>query len=145
MHVAGILASKGADVATVAPEATVAEAVASLQRHGIGALVVSADGRHIEGIISERDVVRCLAEIGGDALERPVADLMTAEVRTCRPGDRVDTLMAAMTEHRIRHLPVVDDEGVLVGIVSIGDVVKHRVQELEHEQQQLIEYVRTGR
>ena len=145
MHVAGILATKGTDVATIPPDAPLCDAIELLRDRGVGALVVSADGRRIEGIISERDVVRRLADRGAETLDQTVGALMTTEVRTCRAEDQVDTLMAMLTEHRIRHLPVVDGDGALAGIISIGDVVKHRVQELEQEQQQLIEYVRTGR
>jgi CBS domain-containing protein len=145
VHVSGILSAKGHEVTTVTPEAPVADAVALLRDQKLGALVVSADGRHIDGILSERDVVRRLADVGTDVLTLAVSELMTSTVRTCKATDTIDSLMAPMTEHRIRHLPVVDDEGLLAGIVSIGDVVKHRMQELENDQQQLIEYVRSGR
>jgi CBS domain-containing protein len=144
MRVSGILASKGATVATIPPDATVADAAGELRLRGVGALVVSGDGRHIEGILSERDVVRRLAERGEHALSERVAELMTTNVRTCTPDDAVDDLMRRMTEHRMRHLPVVVD-GELAGIVSIGDVVKWRVEELEDEARRLHDYVTTGR
>lgn len=144
MRVSGILASKGSIVATIAPTATVAEAADQLRTRGVGALVVSDDGRRIEGIVSERDVVRRLAERGELVLSDQVATVMTAEVRTCAPEDAAEDLMRLMTEHRIRHLPVSVDD-ILVGIVSIGDVVKWRVTELEDETRQLHDYITTGR
>lgn len=144
MRVSGILATKGATVATIAPRATVAEATDELRLHGIGALVVSPDGRTIEGILSERDVVRALAERGDRILREPVADLMTATVWTCAPEDSVEDLMRTMTDRRTRHLPVVF-EGELAGIVSIGDIVKCRLTELEDETRQLHDYIATGR
>jgi len=110
----------------------------------VGALVVSDDGRRIEGIVSERDVVRRLAERGELVLSDQVATVMTAQVRTCAPEDAAEDLMRLMTEHRIRHLPVSVDD-TLVGIVSIGDVVKWRVTELEDETRQLHDYITTGR
>jgi len=144
MRVSGILASKGSTVATIAPRASVAEAADELRRHGIGALVVSSDGRSIDGIISERDIVLRLAEAGADVLSQPVADVMTSEVQTCSMDDTCDELMRVMTEQRTRHLPVVADGG-LAGIVSIGDVVKRRVNELEDETRHLHDYIVTGR
>lgn len=144
MRVSGILASKGNAVATIAPTARVAEAADQLRLHGVGALVVSADGSRIDGIVSERDVVRHLAERGAHVLDEPVAELMTADVRTCSPDDHVEDLMRRMTELRARHLPVVVD-GRLTGIISIGDVVKWRVTELEDEARKLHDYITTGR
>ena len=144
MRVSGILASKGSAVATIAPQASVADAADQLRRHGIGALVVSNDGRSIDGIISERDIVLRLAEAGGDVLGQPVSAVMTAEVQTCTMDDTCDELMRVMTEQRTRHLPVVADGG-LAGIVSIGDVVKRRVTELEDETRHLHDYIVTGR
>ncbi len=144
MNVAAILASKGTDVATIARGAPVSEAIAVLRRWGVGALVVSDDGCAILGVVSERDVVRGLAEVGVACLDHPVAELMSTNLRTCRPTDIAEQLMAVMTEQRVRHLPVVDDAGMLCGIVSIGDVVKARVEALERDQAQLVEYVRTG-
>lgn len=144
MRVSGILASKGSTVATVPPSAPVREALESLRTHGVGALVVSADGTSIVGIVSERDLVRSLAERGDGVLDETVTEVMTTEVRTCAPDDHVDDLMRLMTEHRMRHLPVLDDDA-LAGIISIGDVVKWRVTELEEEARQLHDYITTGR
>lgn len=141
MNVQGILKGKGADVATIGPDASLGDATAALRDHGVGALVVSADGSKIDGIISERDVVRALAGHGGSTLGRSVSSAMSGDVVTCRAGDTVDELMAMMTDRRIRHLPVVDDAGALAGIISIGDVVKSRLGELEHENDQLYEYI----
>ena len=127
-----LIQSKGSFVATIGADATVSEVVAALARHSVGALV--------EGIVSERDVVRQLHEVGGALLAQPVSSIMTAAVHTCSPDDEVDSLMATMTEHRIRHLPVVRD-GMLVGIVSIGDVVKCRMEELDNDRTALVNYI----
>ena len=144
MRINSILNDKGDDVATVSPETTVAEALTSLADHGVGALVVSGDGSTVAGIISERDIVRALAVQGADTLDHPVRRLMTETVITCTRQDTVDSQMANMTEQRVRHVPVVEDE-VLTGIISIGDVVKHRVGELESETRHLKDYITTGR
>jgi len=144
MRVSGILAAKGATVATIAPEARISDAAAELRLRGVGALVVSADGRHIDGILSERDIVRRLAERGEHALGETVEDVMVTRVNTCAPEDSAEHLMRVMTEHRHRHLPVVSDD-VLVGIVSIGDVVKSRLTELEEEARSMHDYITTGR
>src|SRR5690242_2629770 len=144
MRISGLLREKGDYVATVPPGATVREVLAGLAEHGVGALVVSADGEHIEGIVSERDIVRALHHRGTPVLDEAVTAVMTAEVATCEPDAEVDSLMAVMTERRIRHVPVVDADR-LVGIVSIGDVVKHRVHDLEHENSALVEYIQSGR
>lgn len=135
-----ILERKGAEVYTIARQVSVATAAEQLADHGIGALVVSADGRAVEGIVSERDLVRSLAQRGATALELTVEDVMSAEVTTCRPDTTIDQLMALMTERRIRHIPVLDDGG-LVGLVSIGDVVKTRLDELEVQAEALADYV----
>ena len=140
MQVSVLLQSKGSEVVTVAPERPVAEVLAVLARHGIGAVVVTGDDRHIDGVLSERDVVRALAREGAAALDRAAAQLMTAAVVTCEPDTTVEQLMAMMTERRIRHLPVVD-RGALAGIVSIGDVVKHKISTLQFERDQLDSYV----
>ena len=132
MNVQGILQAKGADVVTIRPDATVAELVAGLNGERIGAMVVSEDGEGVDGIVSERDVVRALAALGSRAVEQRVAEIMTRSVRTCAPTDGVKSLMELMTTHRIRHVPVVAD-GRLVGIVSIGDVVKNRLDEMATE------------
>lgn len=144
MLVATIIHEKGSNVATISPRATLTDAASELRLRSVGALVVSSDGRSIGGIISERDIVRRLAERGQAALAESVESVMTNEVRTCGPDDTCDDLMRVMTEHRMRHLPVVVD-GVLAGIVSIGDVVKHRVEELEQEARTLHDYITTGR
>ena len=145
MYVESILAAKGADVATITPDATVRDAVALLNDRRVGALVVSADGRRIDGILSERDIVRGLGARSTDALDLAVADLMTSEVTTCGEKDTIEQLMWLMTERRVRHLPVADDGGGLAGIVSIGDVVKYRLGQLESENQALYEYITQGR
>lgn len=144
MLVRTILAQKGTEVDTVAPTATVASAVDALAQRRIGALVVSPDGSVIEGILSERDIVRGLAEQGPGVLDQPVSSLMTSEVTTCVADDTADLLMGLMTDQRIRHLPVVEG-GLLCGLISIGDVVKARVGELQVETQTLHEYIHTGR
>ena len=144
MHVAGLLKSKGDEVATVAPSATIGVVVAALAERGVGALVVSDDGTHIDGIVSERDVVRALARHGSALLDHEVATIMTREVATCDLSTTVDELSTLMTEGRYRHVPVVVD-GALSGIVSIGDVVKSHISELEQEKQTLHEYISQGR
>lgn len=140
MRISALLAAKGSDVATIAPDATVATLVRLLAERGIGALVVSTDGERIEGIVSERDVVRRMVQVGGDVRDEPVSAIMSTEVATCGPDDAVDHLMAVMTEQRVRHVPVVAD-GRLCGIVSIGDVVKSRIHELERDRSELMEYI----
>ncbi|MDN3351631.1 CBS domain-containing protein [Actinomadura sp. DC4] len=140
MRITEILRRKGEDVATIKPEAEVRALLALLAEHNIGAVVVSTDGTTIEGIASERDVVRRLHDRGAGLLDEPVSSIMTATVRTCAPSDNVEDLRATMTEHRIRHVPVVRD-GALVGIVSIGDVVKSAIAELETEREQLVDYI----
>ena len=141
MHVHNVLTVKGSAVATIAPDASLGDATASLRDHGVGALVVSRDGRTIEGIISERDVVRALAAHGASTLGHDVLSAMSTSVTTCRREDTIDQMMAMMTERRIRHLPVIDDNAQLVGIISIGDVVKARVGQLELENNQLHDYI----
>ena len=141
VHIAVILDRKGADVATIAPDATLADATARLAEHNIGALVVSRDGQTVEGMLSERDIVRNLAGAATeDVLSLRVADVMSTEVTTCTRESTADELMATMTNSLIRHVPVVED-GRLAGIVSIGDVVKSRMDELEIETVSLQEYV----
>ena len=140
MLIGQILRSKGSDVATTTPTALVREVLTVLREHGVGALVVSADGEGIDGIISERDIVRSLARDGAECLDRSAADLMTAEVVTTDPSASTEDLMAIMSKGRFRHVPVVAD-GALAGIVSIGDIVKARVLELETEREQLTDYI----
>ena len=132
MNVDGILRAKGASVVTIKPDATIGDLVRGLRDERIGAMVVSEDGRSVLGIISERDVVRGLAERGPRILEAAVAELMTRQVVSCTPRDTVKQVMAEMTKRRIRHVPVLTD-GVLSGIISIGDVVKNRLEEIEME------------
>jgi CBS domain-containing protein len=132
MDVDGILRAKGAAVVTIRPDATVADLVRGLREERIGAMVVSEDGRSVLGIISERDVVRGLADRGPRILEARVAELMTRDVVTCTPRDSVKQVMAEMTTRRVRHLPVVAD-GASSGIVSIGDDVKNRLEEMATE------------
>jgi CBS domain-containing protein len=140
MRINEVLAGKGSlEVVTVRPDATVREVVATLAEHNIGALVVSSDGSTVHGIVSERDVVRRLHEDEG-LLDSPVAGIMSSDVRTCEGGHTVDEVMALMTTGRFRHVPVVQD-GRLRGIVSIGDVVKSRMSQLEFERDQLDSYV----
>jgi CBS domain-containing protein len=141
MRIRDIVRTKGDAVATVRPDATVRELLATLAEHNIGAAVVSADDMTIAGIASERDVVRHLHIRGGDLLTRPVAEIMTPDVRTCDLDDHLDEVRGVMTKHRIRHLPVVRD-GRLAGIVSIGDVVKSAIDELETERAHLVGYIK---
>jgi CBS domain-containing protein len=140
MNVEAILRSKGRSVATIRPDATVAAAVRELKTRGIGALLVSEDGKQVAGILSERDVVHALAEQGAGLLATTVDRLMTRKVITCLPEDTVSDLMGRMTQHRFRHLPVVKD-GVLLGIVSIGDLVKNRIEEVEFEADSLRSFI----
>ena len=139
MRISEVLHSKGDTVMTITPETTVRDLVAKLAEHNLGAFVVSTDGTTVHGIVSERDVVRRLAS-GPEFLDGPVSDLMTAEVHSCKPDDHVASIRRLMTEHRIRHVPVVVD-GHLAGIISIGDVVKSNIDELEFERDQLSNYV----
>jgi CBS domain-containing protein len=111
-----------------------------MARHNVGALVVSSDGRTVEGIISERDVTRALDSFGGALLVKPVRTIMSREVRTVSPEEEVESLAVMMTEHRIRHVPVLED-GALAGVVSIGDVVKSRIEELEQDREALFKYI----
>ncbi len=141
MLVSQILDSKGHNVITIQPQATVAEALRVLWLEGIGALVVTDENGKVAGILSERDIVRGIASQGTELLEAHVQDRMDREVITCTPETWVEELMNEMTERRIRHLPVVEDDGKLVGIVSIGDVLKNRLQELESETSTLRGYL----
>lgn len=140
MHVANILERKGHEVETVSPEASIAEAVEAMRRRGIGSVCVTGADGTLAGILSERDVVEALGDEGGPVLDRRVADLMTREVVGCAPDDDIAELMRVMTRHRIRHLPVLDG-GRLAGIISIGDVVKARLDELELEAESLRAYI----
>ena len=144
MRIYELLRGKGFDVITVRPTTSVSEALALLKEYNLGAVVVSTDGKEISGIMTERDVVRRLVD-GADFLESPVSTVMTSEVLTCRPDESVQSLMNTMTEQRIRHLPVVDDFGRLAGLVSIGDVVKSRLDEIEREAEEMREYIGNAR
>ncbi|PRX46450.1 CBS domain protein [Prauserella shujinwangii] len=143
MRIADLLRNKGSMVATVTPDTSVTELLARLAEHNVGALVVVDAEGAVAGIVSERDVVRRLHEHGPGLLDRNVGDIMTTLVATCTPQDSVDQLSVVMTERRIRHVPVLV-EGKLAGIVSIGDVVKTRMNELEHSQEQLEAYISGG-
>ncbi|MCW2792805.1 MAG: domain containing protein [Nocardioides sp.] len=140
MRIVDVLNAKPShDVITINPEASVRELIALLAEHNVGALIVSSDGSTLEGIVSERDVVRRLHDDEA-VLEGTVATIMTAVVETCDENSLLDDLMKTMTERRIRHVPVVKD-GTIAGIISIGDVVKHRIDQLEFERDQLDSYV----
>nr|WP_300141701.1 CBS domain-containing protein [Propionicimonas sp.] len=142
MKIEDIIRAKGADVVTIAPGATVAELLELLARYNIGAVVVSEDGAAIAGIVSERDIVRHLASEGADVLGQPVSAIMTVEVKTCSDQDSLESTAHTMTYGRFRHLPVVKD-GKLSAIISIGDVVKHRIDQLTDERNHLLEYLHT--
>ena len=143
MNVEAILSNKGRAVATIRPDAPITAALAALTERNIGALVVSADGEAVDGIVSERDIVRGLADRGGAFLAEEVAAAMTQRVVTCSPQDTVADLMALVTNRRFRHLPVVED-GRLCGIVSIGDLVKSRLDDIEHEALSLRSFIAGG-
>jgi CBS domain-containing protein len=143
MDVKTILRTKGRNVTTIQPDASVAHAAELLRQRNIGAVVVVEESGAVAGIISERDIVHGVAAKGSVCLEQKVAELMTRRVHSCRLEDSVTDLMGRMTEARIRHLPVLED-GRLCGIVSIGDVVKNRLEEIEFEAEQLREYVTTA-
>lgn len=140
MDVNALLKGKGSSVSTIRPGATIEQATTRLTEEGVGALVVSQDGEQIEGILSERDIVRGLATQGASLLAASVSEVMTKPVKTCTRGDNVRDVMSQMTMSRFRHLPVVED-GKLCGIISIGDVVKSRLEELETETNVLRDYI----
>ncbi|MBW4029635.1 MAG: CBS domain-containing protein [Acidobacteria bacterium] len=140
MQVQEILSKKGREVVTISQDRTVADGLRLLHERGIGALVVTAAGDALAGIFSERDVVRAIGVHGASALAMPIAQVMSSTVTTCTEATTIDSLMSLMTERRIRHVPVLDD-GALAGMISIGDVVKWRVDELENDKRDLIEYV----
>ena len=140
MRIRDIVAAKSEQkVITVSPSATVRDLLGLLAEHNVGALVVSGDGESVDGIVSERDVVRRLHS-DAELLAATVDSIMTTDVKTCAPDDQLDELMGLMTQRRIRHVPVCDD-GRLVGIISIGDVVKHKIDALQFERDQLDSYV----
>ena len=140
MRISDVVRRKGDKVVTVRSDETVERLLDLLAEHRIGALVVSDDGESVGGIVSERDVVRQLQQRGADVLKEPVSSIMTAEVETCDPDVPIESLARTMTELRIRHVPVVVD-GKLRAIVSIGDIVKHRIDELQSERDQLVGYI----
>jgi len=144
MRIGDLLRNKSShSVITISPEASVRELIALLAEHNVGALIVSADGTSVDGIVSERDVVRRLVE-HDEVLQGPVSSIMTSSVETVDEEGLLDDLMKTMTERRIRHVPVVT-HGRLTGIISIGDVVKVRIGELAEEKDQLVGYIRDGR
>jgi CBS domain-containing protein len=143
MTVKTILATKGSNVLSIEPTATLEAAVAMLAKHRVGALLVLGPDRRVIGILSERDIVRALAEHGAGALKEPLAQSMTRKVVTCSQSDTVGALMERMTTGKFRHLPVIEQDQ-LVGIVSIGDVVKLRLHEIEHEAAALRDYIQTA-
>ena len=140
MKVQAMLAQKGSRIVTTRPDATISTAIRMLKLEGIGALAVTLDGEHLQGIISERDIVRSLVTYGAELLQMRVAELMTAAVKTCTPEDNIKHVMSEMTRSRIRHLPVMD-HGRLCGMISIGDVVKNRLEDLETEANVLRDYI----
>lgn len=144
MRTSEVLRTKGQDVVTITGETEVRQLLALLARHGIGAVVVSQDGSSVDGIVSERDVVRAIAERGDGVLGEPVSAICSTEVSTVTPETQIEDLMRLMTDQRIRHVPVLVDDR-LHGIVSIGDVVKYRITELESERASLTEYISTAR
>ena len=143
MTVKAILDRKDYDIATIAPTADLASAVKLLAARRIGALVVTGSEREVAGIISERDIIRVLAEAGAAALEQPVGQVMTRKVVTCTRADTMSNIMELMTAGKFRHLPVVEGDQ-LIGIISIGDVVKYRVQQIEFESAALRDYISTA-
>ena len=143
MTVKAILEQKGRDVVTIGPDASLGEAVQMLAEKRIGAIVVTRNGGRIAGIVSERDIVRTIARMGASALEESVASVMTPKVLVCRESNTVNEVMETMTRERFRHLPV-ERDGVLVGIVSIGDVVKRRIEDVEREAEDIKAYIATA-
>jgi len=140
MRIADVIRRKGDEVVTLRSDATVRRLLEVLEQHHIGAVVVSDDGSTVSGIVSERDVVRHLHTDGVGVLEQPVAMIMTSDVHTCSPQDGIEDLAQVMTERRFRHIPVIVD-GALVAIVSIGDIVKGRIDELQTERDHLVGYI----
>ncbi|MEM8800086.1 MAG: CBS domain-containing protein [Pseudomonadota bacterium] len=140
MRIARILDDKGGDIVSIAPDITVVEASKTLTEKRIGALLVTDPNGNISGVVSERDIVRTIAKRGREILDQPVSAIMTADVVTCSPQNTVVEAMGMMTRRRIRHLPVMNG-GKLVGMVSIGDLVKYRIQETEFEAEALKEYI----
>lgn len=140
MNVAGILADKGADVVTAPADETLQNISNTMAAHKIGAVIIKDQDQKVCGIASERDVVRQISQLGVDALSKPVLVCMTKNVITCQPDSTIDQVMAIMTENKFRHLPVMDGES-LIGIVSIGDVVKRKIEQAERETEDLKQYI----
>jgi CBS domain-containing protein len=143
MTVKSILSAKGGSVISIDPTATLETAVRTLAEHRIGALLVLGPDRRVIGILSERDIVRTLAELGAAALAQPLAQVMTRKVVTCSPSETISVIMERMTAGKFRHVPVLEQDQV-VGIVSIGDVVKYRLHEMEHESAALRDYIQSA-
>ena len=141
MKVSDVLRSKGSEVITIKPDETISGLLALLAEHRIGAVVVSTDGSSVEGIVSERDIVRHLHTCGTSVLDATVSQIMTSYVTNGTADDNIADLAGTMTEQRVRHVPIVDREGKLAAIVSIGDIVKHRLSELQSERDQLRDYI----
>jgi CBS domain-containing protein len=144
MTIAKILRAKGPDVVSVGTEAPAGEITAVLARHRIGAVLVRDGGGDVLGIVSERDIVRCIAAHGVDAVALPAARLMTRALHTVTPRTRITEALELMTDRRVRHLPVIAEDGGLAGMVSIGDLVKARIDEAVHEAEELRHYVETA-
>ena len=143
MTVRKILNLKGSDVVTIAPEKKLLDAIALLSKHRIGALIVTGNNKEVVGVLSERDIVRLLSNKDNNRFENTVASAMTSAVKSCRPDDTIQQIMQVMTAGRFRHMPVVEN-GKLAGVISIGDVVKLRLEEMERESEHLKEYIATA-
>ena len=143
MNVKTILAAKGGDIFSIEPTADLAAAAKLLSTHRIGAAVIRGAGGRLSGILSERDIVRAISEQGAEALELPVGQVMTRNVTTCGEDDSIADIMEQMTAGKFRHMPVVKD-GKLLGVISIGDVVKQRVEEIERDADAMREYIQTA-
>ncbi|MFM6848377.1 MAG: CBS domain-containing protein [Terrabacter sp.] len=141
MKISDVLRNKGSEVITIKPDETVSTLLALLDEHRIGAVVVSTDGGAVDGIVSERDIVRHLHSTGPSIIDAPVSQIMTSDVTTGQASDNIADLAGTMTEMRVRHVPIVDADGRLAAIVSIGDIVKHRLSELQSERDQLRDYI----
>jgi CBS domain-containing protein len=140
MKIQDLLTEKGSAVVTISPSKTVLDAAMLMTEHNIGALIVSDDKIHIDGLISERDIVRRLSQIAGPVVNEPVASIMTSSVYICRVEDDVEYVMEVMTDNKVRHVPVVCD-GKVCGMISIGDIVKNRITELQSDREHLLKYI----
>ena len=141
MNIASILASKGSEVRTIKPDTRIADAMRQMREQRISSLVISEDGARMAGIISDRGILQAITDRGVGVLEEPISSIMATEVVTCSREDAVSSIMALMTRRRIRHIPVVEADGRMCGLVSIGDVVKHHVDEIQREAEALREYI----